>query len=186
MKVTIGPYKDETGERREEVVIHDYDTWNMDHTLALIILPMLKQLKERKHGAPYVEMPDRPEHLQCYKEPEDYDTDKFHFEAWDWVMDEMIWAFQHKVDDDWEETFFKEPGEDPVHAVRELEFKGVGACQLRLFPDEHGDMEDYELYELVRDPEPTRTFDSEGYAKYKKRITNGFRLFGKYYEGLWD
>ena len=27
------------------------------------------------------------------------------------------------------------------------------------------------------------------YAKspeYQKRISNGFRLFGKYYEGLWD
>jgi len=44
MKVCIGPYKEE-GVRKENVHIHDYDTWNMDHTLALIALPMLKQLK---------------------------------------------------------------------------------------------------------------------------------------------
>jgi hypothetical protein len=109
MHVQIGPYKDE-GERQEHVVIHHYDTWSMDHTLALIILPMLKQLKATKHGAPFVDMPDRPEHLQCYKEPEDFDTDKFHFQAWDWAMDEMIWAFEHKVNDDWEEQFFHDDG----------------------------------------------------------------------------
>jgi hypothetical protein len=181
MKVYIGPYKDE-GERREEVQIHEYDTWSMDYTLALIVLPMLKQLKETKQGAPFVDMPDRPEHLQCYKEPEDYQTDKFHFEAWDWVMNEMIFAFQHKVDDDWEEQFHSD--EEPQYEIAELEFKGVGPCQLRLFPDEHGEMEDYEMYEWVRGSKGR--FDKEGYQNYQKRISNGFRLFGKYYEGLWD
>ena len=46
MKVYIGPYKEDDSPRKESIHIHDYDTWNMDHTLALIALPMLKQLKE--------------------------------------------------------------------------------------------------------------------------------------------
>jgi len=183
MFARIGRYKDDDTERDIEIVIHPYDTWNMDHTLALIVLPMLKQLKKTKHGAPFVDMPDRPEHLQCYKEPEDYETDKFHFQAWDWALDEMIWSFQHEVDDDWESQFFA--NEESQHTIKELEFKGVGSCQLRLFPDEFGETEDYELYELVRNDNASR-FDKEGYKKYSERIANGFRLFGKYYQSLWD
>ena len=181
MQVQIGPYKDE-GERQEHVVIHHYDTWSMDHTLALIILPMLKQLKATTHGAPFVDMPDRPEHLQCYKEPEDYETDKFHFQAWDWVLDEMIWAFTHKIDEEWESQFFS--ATDPVE-IFEYKTRGVGPAQLLLFPDEDGETEEYEMYEMIRDKN-TSQFDREGYIAYKKRITNGFRLFGKYYESLWD
>jgi len=180
MFARIGRYKDDGTEREEHIVIHSYDTWNMDHTLALIILPMLKQLKTTKHGAPFVDMPDRPEHLQCYKEPEDYDTDKFHFQAWDWVLNEMIWAFQHEVDDDWEDQFF-----DDTIEIKEIKTVGIGPCQLRMFPDEFGEMEDYEAYEWIRD-ENTSRFDREGYNAYQKRITNGFRLFGKYYQSLWD
>lgn len=102
MFVRIGRYANdednlETFEREEHVVIHRYDTWSMDHTLALIIVPMLKQLQETKHGAPFVDMDDRPEHLHA--EVLKYEEDEHHFEAWDWVLNEMIWAFEQIVDD---------------------------------------------------------------------------------------
>ena len=29
-------------------------------------------------------------------------------------------------------------------------------------------------------------YDKEGYDKWQERKSNGFRLFGKYYEALWD
>ena len=49
MKIKIGKYpKDTTKERIVNVTIEEQDTWNMDETLALIIVPMLKQLKEQK------------------------------------------------------------------------------------------------------------------------------------------
>ena len=153
---------DKFKKRTIDVRIDRYDTWSMDHTLAHIILPMLKQLKATKHGAPFVEMPDRPEHLQCYREPEDYDTDKFHFEAWDWVLDEMIFAFDSKVNDGWEDQF--ETGES------DLQWKKL----------EDG------MSEMVRGPNDTKVYDWEGRKKYQERISNGFRLFGKYYESLWD
>ena len=148
--------------RTIKVHIDRWDTWSMDNTLAEIVLPMLKQLKATKHGAPFVEMPDRPEHLQCYKEPEDYETDKFHFEAWDWVLDEMIFAFDSKVNDGWEDQF--ETGES------DLQWKKL----------EDG------MSEMVRGPNDTKVYDWEGRKKYQERISNGFRLFGKYYENLWD
>ena len=113
MKACIGPYKEE-GVRKEQVHIHDYDTWSMDHTLALIALPMLKQLKETKHGAPYVDYEDMPEHLQYV--PRQYDNravgDLFNkwddfdhefdrmIEVWDWIMNEMIWAMEQLANED--------------------------------------------------------------------------------------
>jgi len=45
MKVFLGPYEDDD-ERREEVQIHNYDTWSMDHTHAMIIEHKFRQLKD--------------------------------------------------------------------------------------------------------------------------------------------
>ena len=113
MKVYIGPYKEDDSSRKESIHIHDYDTWNMDHTLALIALPMLKQLKETKHGVPYMDYEDMPEHLQYI--PRQYDQraigdlfnkwDDFDHEferqvdVWDWMMDEMIWSMEQVLED---------------------------------------------------------------------------------------
>ena len=154
-------------ERTIKVHIDRWDTWSMDHTLAPIILPMLKQLKETKHGAPYVENADVPKELRinvhqkvAYKT--DGTTDPKFFERWDWVLDEMIFAFESKVDDSWEEQF--ETGEN------DLLWKKL----------EDGN------YEMVDGPNHTREYDWEGRKAYQERISNGFRLFGKYYESLWD
>ena len=42
------------------VRIDEFDTWSMDHTLAYIIEPMLKQLKLTTHGAPLIDLADVP------------------------------------------------------------------------------------------------------------------------------
>ena len=46
------------------VKIDKWDTWNMDNTLASIILPMLKQLKNTQHGYTIVDAEDVPVELQ--------------------------------------------------------------------------------------------------------------------------
>ena len=46
------------------VKIDAWDTWSMDTTLNRIILPMLKQLKKDKHGAPHVDNEDVPPNLR--------------------------------------------------------------------------------------------------------------------------
>lgn len=174
MKVDIGPYEDGDEERHVEIIIDKYDTWSMDHTLGLIALPMLKQLKKTKHGAPFVDMTDRPEHLQCYKEPEDFNTDKFHFEAWDWAMDQMIFSFESICGkyEGWEEQFYS--GEhDRITVPVDKDGNEV--------PEEEA-----EYYEWRKGPNDTFEIDMEGRKAYQERINNGFRLFGKYYQSLWD
>jgi len=89
-----------------KVRIDPWDTWSMDGTLAPIILPMLIQLKATSHGAAVVDMKDVPKELRATaKQLQAYnnngDVDPKHFERWDWIMDEMIWSFSQKVDDDY-------------------------------------------------------------------------------------
>ena len=128
--------------RVQKIKIHidRWDTWSMDHTLAPIILPMLKQLKETKHGAPWVAVADVPRELRPTKKQlmdyqKDGTTDPNFFKRWDWVLDEMIYAFDCKAnkDDVW-----------------------------------------------------MRFDDRDEQEKEQDRVSNGFRLFGKYYENLWD
>jgi len=156
MKVKIGPYPNHrfyhnwlykwfgySPKQKTRIKIHNYDTWSMDETLAPIILPMLKQLKETKHGAPAVEFKDVPEELhppegQTSKLYTHGKTDDNYYKRWDYVLDEMIWAFEQKCRDDW--------------------------------------MKDYHY----------NKWDTDGANAHQARMSNGFRLFGKYYENLWD
>jgi hypothetical protein len=140
----------------------------MDHTLALIVLPMLKQLKATKHGSPLVDDEDVPENLRSTaagpKENE-WDTDSNHFKRWDWVMDEMIFAFESLdggINADWEEQFT------------------TGDYDFRSVKQEDGN------YLMVHGPNHTAETDWDARKEYGKRIQNGFRLFGKYYQNLWD
>jgi hypothetical protein len=125
--------------RVQKIKIHidRWDTWSMDHTLAYIVLPMLKQLKETKHGAPYVDPDDCPKDLRP-KEQDEYGTDDTHFARWDWVLDEMIYAFDCKANKD----------------------------------------DVYMRFDIKT--------ERDAMEAEQKRISNGFRLFGKYYESLWD
>jgi len=98
------------------VKIDRWDTWSMDYTLAYIILPMLKQLKETNHGYHLVDLEDVPVELRSITH-EEYDNQLYfdwyqdkQFEdlgsaRWDWVMNEMIWAFEQICDDDHDAQF---------------------------------------------------------------------------------
>jgi hypothetical protein len=130
--------------RTIKVRIDRYDTWSMDHTLALIISPMLKQLKATKHGSPFVSDEDVPEHLRSTAAPELTDkekewgeTDALFHARWTYVLNEMIFAFDLELDNDWEDEYYKNSNYDEMNKVFE-------------------------------------------------RQKNGYRLFGKYYQGLWD
>lgn len=143
--------------RNIKIKIHNYDTWSMDHTLAYIIVPMLKQLNETKHGAPFVDDEDVPEELRSTSAPpkeNDWDTDDNHFKRWDWVMEEMIWAFEIHNDDDAESKFFDHSEVDRKDPL-DKQFTKV-------------------------------KIDKEGLDAFQKRKQNAFRLFGKYYQALWD
>jgi hypothetical protein len=157
--------------RSASVRIDKYDTWSMDSTLAFIILPMLKQLKATKQGAPFVDDSDVPEHLKSTNAPakeNEYDTDDNHFKRWDWVLDEIIFAFECKNDDSWQDQYH------------------TGTHDLKTEPCAWDDDGKPTMYQTVRGPLDTHECDYEGLKAHQARITNGFRLFGKYYENLWD
>jgi hypothetical protein len=140
--------------RKISVRIDNYDTWSMDDTLAHIIVPMLKQLKDTKHGVPHTDMEDVSEN--CRVEDKENKIEWMMF-RWHYVIDEMIWAFEQKTLD-WEDQYTTK---------------------------EDNKVSDYDAMKGV-DPEYTYTFDHEGMKTHHERMMNGFRLFGKYYESLWD
>jgi len=138
------------------VKIDRYDTWSMDYTLAYIILPMLIQLKETKHGAPFTEDKDVPKELRSTSTPpkeNEWDTDDNHFKRWDYILDEMIWAFEQKLKDDDEHQFFDHTGTEGLPFEEK-----IGKIKV----------------------------DQKGLKAHQKRKENGFRLFGVYYQNLWD
>jgi hypothetical protein len=107
MKVYIGRYsKDWPQQRKVEVRIDKQDLWNLDHTLAQIIYPALVRLREIKHGAPFVADSDVPDELRNGK-PDDVGTDEKWFDRWNWVLDEMIFAFDQHRTGDWEDQFYQ-------------------------------------------------------------------------------
>jgi hypothetical protein len=143
------------------VKIDRYDTWSMDHTLAHIIHPMLVQLNETKHGAPYTDDEDVPDKIKSTNaEPKEneWDTDSNHFKRWDYILNEMIWAFEQELKDDDEHQFFddSECGDEKFPWNKD----GQYISKLKL--------------------------DTEGLEAHQKRKANGFRLFGRYYQNLWD
>ena len=92
--------------RKVKIHIDKYDTWDMDHTLGLIILPLLKQMKATKQGSPGVDDIDVPEELRATTKENDWDIDDNWHKRWEWVLDEMIWAFEQIVDSDNDDAFF--------------------------------------------------------------------------------
>ena len=75
----------------------------------------------------------------------------------------MIWSFQEMMDDN--------PGEDDYWIV-----KGSGMY--------FEDIPDSEHSEMKWDVEPE--LDREKMLAYHARLDNGFLLFGKYFQNLWD
>jgi hypothetical protein len=146
------------------VKIDKWDTWSMDSTLTPIILPMLKQLKKDKHGAPHVDNKDVPPNLRDKRkvQPKNGETDKNYFKRWDYVMDEMIFSFTELSKEDWAAPFW------------------TGKVDNKWVKLPNGN------YEIVHGPKHTLKFDKKGHDKHWARIQNGLRLFGKYYTALWD
>lgn len=152
-------------QRKIKIKYHNYDTWGLDHTLALIILPGLKQLKATNHGFGLVENADVPEHLRATQEQ----LDAFHTdgtdcggeERWNWIMDELIWTFT-QIAEEYPEDF------------------GSGNI------DFQWEELDKNNSRLVTGPNHTYSIDFDAKKKYDDRIQNGLILFGKYYRNLWD
>ncbi len=154
-------------EQKVSVEIEPFDVWSMDTTLAHIVVPMLKRMQEDKHGAPFVENIDVPDHLHMTEEDkEEYNkgtVDDNWFLRWDYILGEMLFAFESKLTN-WEDEFYS--------GNTDIQWDKV-------------ELEGEEYYEAKEGPNDTFKVDRDGINKVQKRIDNGFRLFGKYYNNLW-
>ena len=174
MKVSIGPYED--GDQKIDIEIEEHDTWSMDLTLAHIIVPMLKQLKETKHGAPsslpefqmisYQLSGGRQMCFDFYEAGNDTAWDAGHTH-WDEIMDKMIWSFE-QVLVDWEDQYWTVKPKLDLDAMLKQEDEDSEVNTHPLLWDEHG------------------VCDWVGMDNHRKKMQEGFDLFGKYFCDLWD
>lgn len=139
------------------VKIDPWDTWSMDSTLAEITLPMLRQLQATKHGAPHTDDADVPEYLRSYMaQPKEHE----------WDIDDL-----HFMRWDW----------ILAEMIWSFEQAVDDACEDQFY--------DHSQWNGKKPWDPDYVgpgYDLEGHKKWQERKSNGFRLFGKYYENLWD
>lgn len=163
--------------RKIKVHVDYYDIWSADHTLAMIIAPTLKKLKEHQHGYPHVDNDDVPEELRFSEEDRkklehDGTVDSKHEARWNYVLDEMIWAFEQHAD--------PYDNDDQFH-------HNSDQLELTFTPLEDNPKLSTMGFNHQKDPtKPAYWVDNEGKKKHHERMTNGVRLFAKYYEALWD
>lgn len=164
MKVHIGPYRKN---RKIDVRIDKYDTWNMHATLAYIILPMLKQLKETQHGSPIMpEFSQSSTHsiqacFPFYEEGDNAAWEEGH-KKWEEILNKIIWSFE-QINIDWQEQFST--------GTADFYFEKIPGTVHT---------------EMKYGPNHTLKYDTEGAIKYQDRIQEGLELFGKHYMDLWD
>jgi len=178
MKIKIGPFPKKNGNRKVDIQIDHYDTWSMDHTLAMIIYPMLLQLKATKHGVPHDfsevggEDYDQQDSFDFYKEKTD-ELFNQRCKEWDKTLDKMIWSFQQIADGDY----------DSKYHHGEAKFDWIESD--KTYPNPvTGVMEP--TYQMVDKNPGEHWYDHVGHMKHEERIQEGLELFGKYYRNLWD
>ena len=170
MKVEITRYK--SGERKGEIKKCDVqveygDDWNADFTIATMVLPLLKKVKEKKQGAPLVEDEDVPEHLRSTSAPpkeNEWDTDANYFKRWDYVLDEILFAMQEIANDN--------ENEPPYHTK-------TGTMEFGEINPEKG------TGPLIFKGWETTPESVAANKAYHDRIQNGCVLFGTYFQSLW-
>ncbi len=149
------------------VKVDYWDAWHFPTTLSPIVLPMLKSLRENKHGYGYVKFEDAPEYLTP---PKSIISEEFNFDylaqyRHEWLIDELIWTFEQLLPDaDWESLY--QTGESELDMDIREEDKGNEFIELR--------------WKKVAD------IDWDGRKAHAERIQNGLELFGKYMQSLWD
>lgn len=153
---------------KDSIRIDYHDTWSMDSTLSPIILPMLKQLKATKHGYGMIADEDVPKEMSSiYALPsETWNWDGNAEKRYEWVLDEMIWAFEQLCDDRSEDKFWiTKPKADWEDMNRPFE-EGEKAREMKWLVE--GEL------------------DVEGLKAHNARVQRGLTLFGKYLTTLWD
>ena len=179
MKVKIGNFPKKGDRRKVDIQIDAFDTWSLDHTLAMIIYPALIQLKENKHGIPSDIVNDvggedwtDQQSFDFYKESHD-EAWEIACKRWDDILDKMIWSFRELIIDDINDKYF--------HGKAEYDWVKSD----KTFPNPiTGKVES--TYQMVDKNPEDHWYDHVGHQLHEERIQEGLDLFGKYYRSLWD
>lgn len=178
MKVHIGKFYKGTPNRKVNIEIENFDTWSLDHSLALIILPCLIQLKATKQGVPHDfatvggEDYEAQDSFDFYKETVNENFDQ-KVKEWDEVLDKMIWSFQQLALEEYDDQYH--------HGKAEYDWVKTD----KKYPNPiSGKMED--TYKMVDKNPDAHWYDHVGHKLHEERIQEGLELFGKYYRALWD
>ena len=179
MKANIGKYPKGDGQKKVEVEIHGYDTWSLDHTLAHIIYPALLQLKATKHGVPSELVDDVGgedwRDQDCFDFYKETHNDAFDIacKRWDDILDKMIWSFEQVLKDEYSELYHHGNADyDWVESDKTYPNPITGKIE--------------KTYQMVDKNPEEHWYDHEGQKLHEDRIREGFELFGKYYQNLWD
>lgn len=179
MKTKIGPFPKIGNRRKIDIQIDKFDSWSLDHTLAMIIYPALLQLKENKHGVPSTLVDDVGG--EDWSEQQSFDFYReSHNEAfndackrWDEILDKMIWSFQQIAVDDYDSKYHHGKSEyDWVESDKTFPNPVTGKVE--------------KTYQMVDKNPDEHWYDSQGHMLHEARIQEGLELFGKYYRSLWD
>lgn len=88
-----------------------WDHWNAGITMAMLCLPILKDLRENRNGIPWTEHADGPWYYRFLRYEDEYAWDErgsYCDKRWRWIMDEIIWSLEQIASDrDWEDVYFK-------------------------------------------------------------------------------
>ena len=177
MKIHIGPYPKGMGERKIDIQIDRYDTWSMYNNLALIIYPLLLQLKETKHGVPgeFADIGganhDFQDSFDFYKDTHNESFDES-CRRWDEILDKMIWSFGQLIDEDYDSKYH--------HGEAKFEFVDTEP----MLNPVTGKME--VMHQMVDTNPDEHWYDHVGNQLHDERIQEGLELFGKYFRNLWD
>jgi hypothetical protein len=167
MKISIGKFP-KNSRRKINIQIDPYDTWNLDHTMAMIIYPALIQLRDVKHGVPSEfatvggEDWNQQQSFDFYAETLN-ECFELGVERWHKVLDKMIWSFQQLCLDDYDEKYH--------HGEIKISWSDTDPLGMSTMIDENPD---------------EHWYDHVGHMLHEERIQEGLDLFGKYYRNLWD
>jgi hypothetical protein len=146
--------------RKDYIKVDPWDSWSGDKVIAMVAAPIIKQLIETKQGAPFVDNDDVPEVLHMTQE------------------DYLEFQEDGSADGNFHKRFDFVLGE-MYWALNEI----ANDCPeyLTYFDDSEVDENEPIMTQVKK-----VKLDKEGLNRYDKRMKNGLRLFGKYFQSLWD
>ncbi len=173
MKVDLGKFT-KNRFRKLNIRVDNWDTYSLDHTLALIILPSLIQLKNQMYGIPnefYSGSDSSSQYAFDFYIEGDNAACDLGVASWNATLDKMIWSFQQISLEDYEDKYY--------HGTPEIDWKPLEKDHPNYDPTQ-------EFVEMIDKNPDEHWYDYVGNQLHDERIQEGVDLFAKYFRSLWS